>query len=376
VRSGAFVHITADIGTNWKHQNAVLILCAKTSEAKIEPGKRSAASRVIPMTYAFESNEVNCATSEAEHSMTEKPVDGMQSIHDRIHAEMLDSMDEELELEIDDARLDQLTSEFSDHSAKETVDRRFYFKELFRLQGELVKLQSWVQHEKLKVVVIFEGRDSAGKGGVIKRITQRLNPRVCRVAALPAPNERERTQWYFQRYVSHLPAGGEIVLFDRSWYNRAGVERVMGFCTESEVEEFFRSVPEFERMLVRSGIVLIKYWFSITDEEQHLRFSMRIHDPLKQWKLSPMDVQARSRWEQYTKAKESMLEHTHIAEAPWHLVHAVDKKKARLNCISHLLSQIPYNEVAHDPVVLPPRVHNPDYHRGPIPPEMYVPERY
>jgi polyphosphate kinase len=329
------------------------------------------------MTYAFESNEANCTTSEAEHSMTEKPVDGMQSIHDRVHAEMLDSMDEELELEFDDHRIDQLTSELSGGSAaSETVDRRFYFKELFRLQGELVKLQSWVQQEKLKVVVIFEGRDSAGKGGVIKRITQRLNPRVCRVAALPAPNERERTQWYFQRYVSHLPAGGEVVLFDRSWYNRAGVERVMGFCTESDVEEFFRSVPEFERMLVRSGIVLIKYWFSITDEEQHLRFSMRIHDPLKQWKLSPMDVQARSRWEQYTKAKESMLEHTHITEAPWHLVHAVDKKKARLNCISHLLSQIPYNEVTHDPVVLPPRVHNPDYHRGPIPPEMYVPARY
>jgi polyphosphate kinase 2 len=198
-------------------------------------------------------------------------------IHDRIHAEMLDSFDEELELEIDDDRLDALTNEFADHTAKETVDRRLYFKELFRLQGELVKLQSWVQHHKLKVVVIFEGRDSAGKGGVIKRITQRLNPRVCRVAALPAPNERERTQWYFQRYVSHLPAGGEIVLFDRSWYNRAGVERVMGFCTDDDVNEFFRSVPEFERMLVRSGIILIKYWFSITDEEQHLRFTMRIH---------------------------------------------------------------------------------------------------
>jgi polyphosphate kinase len=251
-----------------------------------------------------------------------------------------------------------------------------YFKELFRLQGELVKLQSWVQHEKLKVVVIFEGRDSAGKGGVIKRITQRLNPRVCRVAALPAPSERERTQWYFQRYVSHLPAGGEIVLFDRSWYNRAGVERVMGFCNESDVEEFFRSVPEFERMLVRSGIILIKYWFSITDEEQHLRFTMRIQDPLKQWKLSPMDVQARARWEQYTKAKESMLEHTHIPEAPWHVVEAVDKKKARLNCISHLLEQIPYSEVPHPPVILPERVHNPDYHRGPVPPEMYVPAKY
>ena len=188
--------------------------------------------------------------------MSKMPLNGTTPIHDRIQAEMLDSFDEELELEIDDDRLDALTNEFSDHTAKETVDRRIYFKELFRLQGELVKLQSWVQQQKLKVVVIFEGRDSAGKGGVIKRITQRLNPRICHVAALPAPNERERTQWYFQRYVSHLPAGGEIVLFDRSWYNRAGVERVMGFCTEDEVEEFFRSVPEFERMLVRSGIIL------------------------------------------------------------------------------------------------------------------------
>jgi polyphosphate kinase 2 (PPK2 family) len=187
--------------------------------------------------------------------MTEHSLDDAQAIHDRIRAEMLDGFDEELELEIDDDRLDALTNEMSDHSPAETIERRLYFKELFRLQGELVKLQSWVQQNKLKVVVIFEGRDSAGKGGVIKRITQRLNPRVCRVAALPAPNERERTQWYFQRYVSHLPAGGEIVLFDRSWYNRAGVERVMGFCTEDDVEEFFRSVPEFERMLVRSGII-------------------------------------------------------------------------------------------------------------------------
>ena len=258
----------------------------------------------------------------------------------------------------------------------ETLDRRIYFKELFRLQGELVKLQDWVLHNKLKVIVIFEGRDSAGKGGVIKRITQRLNPRICRVAALPAPNERERTQWYFQRYVTHLPAGGEIVLFDRSWYNRAGVEKVMGFCTESQLEEFFHSVPEFERMLVRSGIVLLKYWFSITDDEQQFRFMMRIHDPLKQWKLSPMDVEARSRWEQYTKAKEIMLERTHIAEAPWWIVDAVDKKRARLNCISHLLGQIPYQAILHTPVVLPERVHNPDYHRGPIPKELYVPTVY
>jgi polyphosphate kinase len=226
------------------------------------------------------------------------------------------------------------------------------------------------------VVVIFEGRDSAGKGGVIKRVTQRLNPRVCRIAALPAPNERERTQWYFQRYVSHLPAGGEIVLFDRSWYNRAGVERVMGFATDDQVEQFFHDVPEFERMLVRSGIILVKYWFSITDEEQQFRFLMRIHDPLKQWKLSPMDVQSRARWEQYTKAKEEMLHRTHIAEAPWWVVEAIDKKRARLNCISHLLTQIPYGPIHHDAVVLPDRVHDPKYQREQIPPEMYVPATF
>ena len=294
----------------------------------------------------------------------------------RIATEMEDSFDEELEMEIDDDRLNELLAEASDHPQQQGLDRRIYFKELFRLQGELVKLQDWVQAQKLKVVVIFEGRDAAGKGGVIKRITQRLNPRICRVAALPAPNERERTQWYFQRYAAHLPAGGEIVLFDRSWYNRAGVERVMGFCTEEQVEEFFRSVPEFERMLVRSGTILIKYWFSITDDEQQFRFLMRIRDPLKQWKLSPMDVQSRSRWEQYTKAKEAMLERTHIPEAPWWLVEAVDKKKARLNCIAHLLSQIPYQEVQHEPVLLPERVRNPEYLRGPIPKQMYVPARY
>jgi polyphosphate kinase 2 len=226
------------------------------------------------------------------------------------------------------------------------------------------------------VVVLFEGRDAAGKGGAIKRITQRLNPRVCRVAALPAPSERERTQWYFQRYVAHLPAGGEMVLFDRSWYNRAGVERVMGFCTKAELDEFFHDVTEFEKMLVRSGILLFKYWFSITDDEQHLRFEMRIHDPLKQWKLSPMDLESRRRWEAYTKAKEEMLGRTHIPESRWWLVEAVDKKRARLNCIAHLLSQIPYGEVPHPAVKLPARVHNPDYHRGPIPPDMYVPAVY
>src|SRR5689334_18894696 len=294
----------------------------------------------------------------------------------RVEAEIADSFDEELELELDDDRLAGLLEGLAEHPRPESVERHRYFKELFRLQSELVKLQDWVVTQKLKIVVLFEGRDAAGKGGVIKRITQRLNPRVCRVAALPAPNERERTQWYFQRYVSHLPAAGEIVLFDRSWYNRAGVERVMGFCTEAQCEEFFRTVPEFERMLVRSGIILMKYWFSITDDEQQFRFMMRIHDPLKQWKLSPMDVEARGRWEQYTKAKEEMLERTHIPESPWWVVEAVDKKRARLNCISHLLSQIPYEEVPHTQVVLPPRVRNPNYLRGPVPKEMYVPSRY
>lgn len=303
-------------------------------------------------------------------------MDDMLTNLDRIKDEIADSFDEELEMEMDESRLESLLADLSDHPDREALDRRVYFRELFRLQHELVILQDWVQTQGLKVAVLFEGRDSAGKGGAIKRITQRLNPRVCRVVALPAPSERERTQWYFQRYVPHLPAAGEIVLFDRSWYNRAGVERVMGFCTEDECEEFFRSVPEFERMLVRSGIILLKYWFSITDEEQQFRFQMRIHDPLKQWKLSPMDVESRRRWEDYTRAKEDMLDRTHIAEAPWWLVEAVDKKKARLNCIAHLLEQIPYREVAKPPVVLPERVRHADYARHEIPPEMYVPELY
>ncbi len=295
----------------------------------------------------------------------------------RIRADLADSFDEELELELDDED-SHLPDEGKQTSLKGSGNeaRRLYFRELFRMQGELVKLQDWVVKTGSKVVILFEGRDAAGKGGVIKRITQRLNPRVCRVAALPAPNDRERTQWYFQRYVSHLPAAGEIVLFDRSWYNRAGVERVMGFCTEDEYEEFFRTVPEFERMLVRSGVKLIKYWFSISDEEQHLRFLGRIHDPLKQWKLSPMDLESRSRWEDYTRAKEVMLERTHIAEAPWWVVQAVDKKKARLNCIHHLLSQLPYSDTDHPPIVLPPRVRHDDYVRNPIPDDILVPERY
>ena len=307
---------------------------------------------------------------------SEKRPSGAQAVFQRVHGEMIDSFDEELEMEIDDDRLAALLADVAGHPDQDSISRQVYFKELFRLQGELVKLQDWIVHRKLKVVVIFEGRDSAGKGGMIKRITQRLNPRVCRIAALPAPNERERTQWYFQRYVTHLPAGGEMVLFDRSWYNRAGVERVMGFCTDDEYEEFFRSVPEFEKMLVRSGIVLLKYWFSITDDEQHLRFKMRIHDPLKQWKLSPMDLESRRRWEQYTKAKETMIERTHIPEARWWVVEADDKKRARLNCLHHLLSQIPYHEIRRQTVKLPRRVRNPDYIRGPLPEEIYVPAVY
>jgi polyphosphate kinase 2 len=298
---------------------------------------------------------------------------GQNEMMERIARDLVDSYDEEIELELEDREIDE-SGAVRDVGNKEA--RRLYFSELFRLQGELVKLQDWVQHTGQRVVILFEGRDAAGMGGVIKRITQRLNPRVVRVAALPAPNDRERTQWYFQRYVAHLPAAGEMVLFDRSWYNRAGVERVMGFCTDAEYEEFFRSVPEFERMLVRSGIRLIKYWFSITDEEQHMRFLGRIHDPLKQWKLSPMDLESRRLWEEYTKAKETMLDRTHIPEAPWWVVQAVDKKKARLNCIHHLLQQMPYHEVDHPPVVLPARVRNADYLRHPVPDEMMVPEVY
>jgi len=294
----------------------------------------------------------------------------MAEWYQRAQEEILDSMDEELEMELDDDRLS------ADSGTTSSVSRQTYFKELFRLQGELVKLQDYVVAHKLKVAILFEGRDSAGKGGAIKRITQRLNPRVCRVVALPAPNEREKTQWYFQRYISQLPAGGEIVLFDRSWYNRAGVEHVMGFCTDAEYEDFLRTVPDLERMIINSGTILIKYWFSISDEEQYNRFMMRIHDPLKQWKLSPMDLESRRLWEAYTKAKETMLERTHIPEAPWWVVAANDKKKARLNCITHLLSQIPYEEIPHPEIHLPERVHNPDYLRGPVPPEMYVPEVY
>lgn len=291
-----------------------------------------------------------------------------------IREECLEHFDEEFEMELHD----DIEDRESDYAASDDLMafRRMYFRELHRLQVELVKLQDWVVARQEKIVVVFEGRDSAGKGGAISRFTQRLNPRVCRVAALPAPSDREKTQWYFQRYVSHLPAGGEIVLFDRSWYNRAGVEKVMGFCTDEEYEEFFRSVPEFERMLARSGIRLFKYWFSIQDDEQVKRFTARIYDPLKRWKLSPMDLESRRRWEEYTKAKEVMLDRTHIPEAPWWVVPADNKKKARLNCIRHFLDQIPYEPVEKTEIELPPREHLQNYERKPTPEEMIVPQKY
>jgi len=295
---------------------------------------------------------------------------------DWLEAELQDSIDEDFELEISEPALSTELRRIYRKAHPVTIARADYFRALLTLQAELIKLQDWVAHYKEKLVVIFEGRDSAGKGGVIKRITQRLNPRICRVVALPAPTERERSQWYFQRYVPHLPAGGEILLFDRSWYNRSGVERVMGFATEDQVGQFFHDVPEFERMLVRSGIRLIKYWFSITDEEQQLRFLMRIHDPLKQWKLSPMDLQSRVRWEAYTKAKEDTFARTNIAEAPWYIVEANDKKRARLNCIDHLLSMVPYEEVPHEGIALPDRVFDPEYERKVLPTELYVPAKY
>lgn len=307
---------------------------------------------------------------------TEKPDDLSEAAHDWLEAELADVLDEEFELELEDAVLSREIAKIYKTRHPDLLERKAYLENLLRLQAELIRLQDWVQHSGSKVVVLFEGRDSAGKGGVIKRITQRLNPRVVRVVALPAPSDRERSQWYFQRYVPHLPAGGEIVLFDRSWYNRAGVERVMGFASDDQVEQFFHDVPEFERMLVRSGITLVKYWFSITDEEQQMRFLMRIHDPMKQWKLSPMDLQSRVRWEQYTKAKEEMLERTNIPEAPWYLVEGTDKRRARLNCIDHLLGLIPYQDVPHDPITLPERVFNPDYERAVLPPELYVPRKY
>ena len=295
---------------------------------------------------------------------------------DWLRAELEDALDEDFELELSEPALSLELRKIYKKKHPETLDRQTYFRSLIELQSELIKMQSWVQHTGEKIAVVFEGRDSAGKGGAIKRIMQRLNPRTCRVVALPKPTDRERSQWYFQRYVPHLPSGGEIVLFDRSWYNRAGVERVMGFASDDEVEQFFQDVPEFERMLSRSGIRLIKFWFSISDEEQQLRFLMRIHDPMKQWKLSPMDLQSRVRWEEYTKAKEEMFARTNIPEAPWYIVEGNDKKRARLNCIHHLLSLVPYEDVEYDKITLPDRIFNEDYEREELPEEMFVPQVY
>jgi len=263
-----------------------------------------------------------------------------------------------------------------DGEKQKKLKRKPYEKELQRLQEELVKLQEWVKHEGLKVVVIFEGRDAAGKGGVIKRIMDSLNPRICRVEALGTPTEKEKTQWYFQRYVNRLPAGGEMVLFDRSWYNRAGVEKVMGFCTEEEHREFLRSCPQFERMLVRSGIILIKYWFSVSDEEQERRFQARIEDPTKRWKMSPMDLESRKRWVEYSKAKDEMFAHTDIKQAPWYVVDADIKRHARLNCIRHLLHQINYQDLTPEPIELPPRQDDLAYVRPPITDQTFVPDHY
>lgn len=259
---------------------------------------------------------------------------------------------------------------------KRKIKDEVYEKELQKLQIELVRLQEWIKEKGLKVIVLFEGRDAAGKGGVIKRISQSLNPRICRVVALGTPTEKEKTQWYFQRYVAHLPASGEMVLFDRSWYNRAGVERVMGFCTDDEYQEFMRSCPEFERMLIRSGIVLLKYWFSVSDEEQEDRFQARLDDPTKRWKLSPMDLASREKWIEYSKAKDEMFKYTDTKQSPWYVVPADNKKRARLNCISHLLSQIHYKELPHEKIKLPPRQKSHKYVRPPFSDQTIIPEKY
>jgi polyphosphate kinase 2 len=265
-------------------------------------------------------------------------------------------------------------AEMSAKSSKLT--NKVYERELFKLQLELVKLQEWIKHKGLKAIIIFEGRDAAGKGGVIKRINQHLNPRISRVVALPAPTDRETTQWYFQRYVAHLPAAGEMVLLDRSWYNRPNVEHVMGFCSEDEYQEFMRSCPEFERMLVRSGIILIKYWFSVSDEEQERRFQSRLKEPHKRWKLSPMDLQSRAKWVEYSRAKDDMFAHTDIKQAPWFVVKSDNKKLARLNCIKHLLSMIPYQDLTPEPIQLPKRQPAQGYVRPPMSDQTFVPDYY
>ena len=287
-----------------------------------------------------------------------------------------DLIDEILELDFEDMVVSKKLRQAYQDKHSSDLSSKDYYHHLLDLQSEMIKVQDWVKETGAKILIICEGRDSAGKGSVIKRISQRMDPRVARVVALPKPTDREMSQWYFQRYVPHLPAGGEIVFFDRSWYNRAGVERVMGFASHDEIEQFFKDVPEFEKMLVRSGIILLKYWFSISDEEQQMRFLMRIHDPMKQWKLSEMDLQARVRWEQYTKAKEEMFERTSIAEAPWYIVEGNDKRRERLNCMAHILSKIPFKEIKQEKVSLPNRVFNPDYERQTLPNELYVPKMF
>jgi polyphosphate kinase 2 len=315
------------------------------------------------------------STDETNEPVTE--TEDLQVDGDEELKEPVTSLTEPVDVDIRSSILDSVLHP-DEESAEplKKLDRKYYEKELRRLQMELVKMQEWVKANGIKVVVIFEGRDAAGKGGVIKRITERLNPRVARVAALGTATEREKTQWWFQRYAAHLPAAGEIVLFDRSWYNRALVEPVMGFCTEQQYQEFLRTAPEFERMLVRSGIVLVKYWFSVSDEEQERRFRARIKDPRKRWKLSPMDLESRSRWVEYSRAKDIMFAHTDIKQAPWYAVNADDKKRARLNCISHFLTMIPYEDLTPEGIELPPRQENEGYVRPPRSDQTLIPEVY
>ncbi len=289
--------------------------------------------------------------------------------------EASDNGHEPISAAVPEVKIEQVQSEIVPPKKKKLKESE-YLEQLGKLQIEMVKVQEWVRAKGLKVVIIFEGRDAAGKGGCIKRITECLNPRIARVVALPAPSDREKTQWYFQRYAPHLPAAGEIVLMDRSWYNRAGVEHVMGFCSEAEYQEFLRSCPEFERMLVRSGIILIKYWFSVSNEEQERRFLARIDDPTKRWKLSPMDLGSRTHWMEYSMAKDQMFKYCDIKQAPWWVVTSDDKERARLNVIHHLLSQIPYEDLTPEPIVLPPRQNDFGYIRPPITDQTFVPEIY
>jgi polyphosphate kinase 2 len=312
----------------------------------------------------------------ADHDQTPDTEETVKTEADPVEVELVEVQEDDTEELLDEGGIPAwLASDLKREKGKK-LKRKFYESELIRLQEELVKLQYWIKEKGLKVVVIFEGRDAAGKGGVIKRITERTNPRIVRVVALGTPSDREKTQWYFQRYVPHLPAEGEMVLFDRSWYNRAGVERVMGFCTEEEYREFLRSCPEFERMLVRSGVILLKYWFSVSDDEQERRFHQRMRDPRLRWKLSPMDLESRMKWLEYSKAKDIMFSHTDIKQAPWYVVDADDKRRARLNCIAHMLTQIPYEDITPDPMPLPDRPDSTGYVRPPIEDQTFVPEEY